>query len=207
MKRRTLAFVAATLAVVVGMLAGPVRALDVAKTVDGCASCHGKDGSTAEPDVPTIAGQSVEYLVANLAAYRDQQRPCPESKYRSGPHKGDKVDMCQVLKGMSDGDLRQLAQSYAGKTFVRFPQTFDAELARKGKEVHDKNCEKCHSDGGSQSADDSGVLAGQRMQYLTQSMDEFRSGKRKPPQKMKPRIDKLDDAAVQALVHYYGSFK
>jgi len=207
MDRTAIVLAGAAIALTLGIAARPAQALDVAKTVEGCAACHGKDGSSTEPDVPTIAGQSIEYLVVNLGAYRDQQRPCPEAKFRSGPHKGDKTDMCQVLKGMSDGDLRQLAQTYAGKTFTRFPQSFDADLAKKGKEVHDKNCEKCHSDGGSQSADDSGILAGQRMQYLSQSMDEFRAGKRKPPQKMKPRIDKLDDDQVRALVNYYGSFK
>jgi len=88
---------------------------------------------------------------------------------------------------------------------VRATQKFDPALAKKGKALHERGCEKCHSEGGSLASDDSGILAGQWMPYLTESFKQYSSGKRPMPEKMKPKMQKLDQADVDALVHYYGS--
>ena len=83
----------------------------------------------------------------------------------------------------------------------------DPELAKKGKAIHQDDCEKCHSNDGTVASDDAGILAGQRMGYLAQTFDYYKSGKRSMEKKMKPKIDKLDKAGFDALVNYYGSFK
>ena len=41
-----------------------------------------------------------------------------------------------------------MAGYFAEKPYVAADQTFDEKLAAKGKKLHDKFCEKCHSDGG-----------------------------------------------------------
>ncbi len=56
-------------------------------------------------------------------------------------------------------------------------------------------------------ADDAGILAGQCMPYLQTQFEDFKAGKRSMPQRMKPKIDKLDKAAIDELVNFYGSFK
>jgi cytochrome subunit of sulfide dehydrogenase len=90
---------------------------------------------------------------------------------------------------------------------VRTPQKFDAELAKKGKMLHDKLCEKCHSEGGSVASDDLGILAGQKMAYLEEQFKFFKEGKRPIDKKMKPKMEELDKAGLEAVVNYYGSFK
>jgi sulfide dehydrogenase cytochrome subunit len=183
----------------------PAAATD--NLAENCANCHGKDGVSRESDVPTIAGYSAPYLTDSLAAYKKKERPCPETKYRSGDKKETKTDMCQITRELSYGEIKELGQHFAGKTFVRASQKFDDALAQKGKVIHERSCELCHSKGGSLASDDAGILAGQWMPYLEESFKEFRSGHRPIPKMMKPKIEMLDKEAVNALLHYYASFK
>ena len=88
---------------------------------------------------------------------------------------------------------------------MRAKQTFNAAQVATGKKIHDLACEKCHADGGSSTDDDAGVLAGQWMPYLKASMEEFMSGKRPIPEKMKPKVEKLKPAEIEALLNYYAS--
>jgi sulfide dehydrogenase cytochrome subunit len=188
-------------------LASSAYAADVAKLVETCASCHGKDGASTESDVPIIGGYSAPYLTDTLMAYKQKERPCPETKIRTGEKKGTKTDMCQVAKDISDGDVKEVAKYFAGKKFVRAQQKFDPALAQKGKKIHENDCEKCHSEAGSLASDDSAILAGQWMPYLDDQFKDYTSGKRTPPKKMQSMLKKLDKAGFEALVNYYGSFK
>lgn len=181
-------------------------AADVNKLVETCTNCHGKDGVSTESDVPTIAGYSADSLSSNLSAFKKNERPCPETKIRAGEKKGTKTDMCKSVKDLSDGDIKEVAEYYAGKKFVRATQKFDPALAKKGKAIHDANCEKCHAEGGSVAKDDAGILAGQWMPYLEETFKQYSSDKRPMPKKMKPKMEKLDKAAIDALINYYGSF-
>ena len=187
-------------------LVGNAWATDVNKLVAVCADCHGKGGASKESDVPIIGGYSVEFLVNNLKAYQTKDRDCPETKFRSGSKKGQKTSMCKMVKNLNDGDIDKVAQYFSKQKFVRAKQKFDAALAEKGKEIHDIYCEKCHSEGGTVAEDEAGLPAGQWMPYLRQAIDEFNTGKRPTPKKMKRRMDELKPADFEALIHYYASF-
>lgn len=182
-------------------------AADAAKALDTCAGCHNKDGVSADKDVPTIAGYSANYIGETLAGYAKKDRPCPETKVRTGPDKGKATDMCKVAGALSEAEIKQVANFFAGKKFVHAAQSSDPVLAKKGAAIHQRNCEKCHSENGSSPDDDSGMLAGQWMPYLRQTLADFKAGKRPIDKKMKPKVDALEPADVDALVNYYGSFK
>lgn len=195
-------------ALLVGLsLTGYATAADIAKLEESCTNCHGKDGASTEPDVPIIGGISKAFIEYNLADYKGKKRPCPEATFKAGPNKGKKTDMCEIGKDLSDADMTQLAKFYAGKKFVRAVQKFDPALAKKGKAIHQENCEKCHANDGSDVKDDAGMLAGQTTAYLRKTFQEYKAGKRKMEQKMKPRIDELTNDGIEALLNYYASFK
>jgi sulfide dehydrogenase cytochrome subunit len=84
-------------------------------------------------------------------------------------------------------------------------QDFDADLAVTGKDVHSRECSKCHSDGGSVADDEASILAGQWMGYLEASFADYASGDRDQPEKMQEKMANLSDADVKALLHYYAS--
>lgn len=190
----------------IGLLAVlPARAADVGKLAEQCADCHGKDGASTEADIPIIGGISPQYMIDSMTAYKNKERPCVEEKYHSGKKKGQKTDMCHIAKELSDADVKALAKYFAGKKFVRAKQPFDAAKAKKGKELHDAHCDKCHIDGGSSPEDDAGILAGQHKAYLELSFKQYSEGKRPMPKKMKPKYEKLTPADKEALVQYYIS--
>lgn len=196
------------IAALVGLsLTGHATAADITKLDESCASCHGKAGASTESDIPIIGGMSSGYIEYNLSAYKKKERPCPEVTVKSGPNKGKKTDMCEVAKNLSDSDISQVSKFLAAQRFVRAVQTFDPELAKRGKAIHQQNCEKCHANDGSEAGDDAGVLAGQWTSYLRQTFQEYSAGKRHMEQKMKPKIQKLDKDGFEALLNYYASVK
>jgi cytochrome subunit of sulfide dehydrogenase len=206
-KRIAVAWLVVSVGIAASLLPGSTFAADVDKLVAGCADCHGKAGASKDPDIPIIGGYSPDFLTNNLTAYQTKDRDCPETKFREGSKKGQKTDMCQIVKNLGEADIKAIAGYFSKQKFVRATQKFDPELAKKGKRVHDDYCEKCHSDGGTKSEDDTGVPAGQWMPYLKHALNEFKTGKRPIPKKMKAKLDQVDDADLEALVNYYGSFK
>ncbi len=185
-------------------LAGSAWGADI---IENCVGCHGKDGASTESDVPIIGGYSAKYLTDSLTNYKNKERPCPEVKYNAGELKGQTTDMCTVASKLSDGDITAVSDTLSKKPFVRAKQTADAAKAEHGKQIHDAQCKKCHEDGGSSPEDDAGILAGQWMPYIRHSFEEYSSGKRPMPKKMKPKVDELTKDDIDALVDYYGSFK
>ncbi|HIO92841.1 MAG TPA: c-type cytochrome [Leucothrix mucor] len=162
---------------------------------DTCQGCHGVDGNSKGPAMPSIAGMSAEYLTEAMKAYKS----------------GDAAStiMGRITKGYSDDELKQIAEVYSKKKFVAAKQESDSAAVKKGKKLHDKYCEKCHSEGGTEAGDDSGFLAGQWTPYLHATMTDFTSGTREMPKKMKKKVKKLMKKegadGMKALMAYYAS--
>ncbi len=171
----------------------------------GCNDCHGDNGVSQWSDMPTIAGLSVLVHEDALYIYADEERPCAKSEYRQGDTSRPAKTMCEIAAELSEDDIAELAEAYAELPYVRAKQDFDAELAAAGKNVHDKQCDKCHSDEGTNPEDEAGMLGGQMMGYLRQTFDEYAAGTRDQPKKMKDKMDLLSEGDVEALIHYYGS--
>jgi sulfide dehydrogenase cytochrome subunit len=185
----------------------PALAADVEDIAKSCADCHGKDGASKESDVPTISGASFYYFNDAMIAYQNEERPCPEIKYKAGDSKGDTTTMCKVAKDLDEEEIEKIAKYYSKKPFVRARQKFDAALAKKGEPIHDEYCEKCHAGDGSSPDDDSGILAGQWMPYLREAFQHYTKGERPMVKKMKPKYEKLSEEDKEALLHFYASFQ
>ncbi|NNF15979.1 MAG: cytochrome c-553 [Gammaproteobacteria bacterium] len=182
-----------------------VGAASLEAQVKDCEGCHGPDGVSQCPDMPTIAGVSIASHEEAMFAYLDGLRPCEKSDYRHGDTSRAATDMCTVAKALSEDDIAALAEYFADKKFVAMKQTTDAGKAKAGEAVHEAECKLCHSDGGSNPEDDAGILAGQPMGYLKKAFKEYRSETREQPKKMKSKIDALSDEDIDALVHFYAS--
>ncbi len=194
-------------AMLVWLAGANTSSADVNKLVEGCADCHGKDGVSTEPEIPTIAGFSAVYTIDSMVAYKAKERPCVETKYPDGPNKGKATDMCKLAGELSKGDIEALGEHYEGKKFVPAKQKFDAAKVQQGEKIHSASCEKCHEDGGTSAADDAGFLAGQWMPYLKRTFEQYAAGKRSQPEKMKPKMDKLSKDDIDALLNYYASLQ
>jgi cytochrome c553 len=60
-----------------------------------CATCHGLDGISKQPDAPNLAGQTEEYLVKAL------------NDFRSGTRRNEMMSI--MAQNLSDADIANLA--------------------------------------------------------------------------------------------------
>lgn len=160
-----------------------------------CVGCHGNNGASNGPAIPTIAGLSNEYFIEVMKGYAAGTVPA--------------TIMDRIAKGYTDDEIKQLASFFVSKTFVKAKQEFDPKLVKAGGKLHDKYCEKCHAEGGQSAEDDAGVLAGQWTPYVMNMFDDFNSGRREAPKKMakqmKNMMAKEGEAGLHALSSYYAS--
>ena len=203
MKRLSIYLTAALL----GAAFSAANASDVGTLMKGCNDCHGPGGVSQASDVPSLAGFPEFVHSDALYTYRDEERPCAESKYRHGDTSRPAVSMCDVAGKLSDDDIDAIAAAYAELPYVKMKQDFDATLAAAGKAIHDEHCDKCHSDAGTNPDDEAGMMGGQPMDYLRSSFKEFAADTRPQPKKMKEKFDMLSEADLEALAHYYGSIQ
>ena len=186
------------------LLSAPAFA-DVAATVKDCEGCHGNNGVSQWSDMPSIAGISAGVHGDYLVAYKNKERPCAKSKYRQGDLARPETDMCTVAGKLSDKDIEAVAAHFAGKPHVAAKQTVDAAKVAAVKAIHARDCEKCHTGNGKDADADASILAGQQMGYMKKAFEEFGSGARPQPKKMKEKMAPLKPADWEALVHFYAS--
>ena len=204
MKIRTLAFPATTALLLTVTVA---IAADVESLMQGCNDCHGDQGVSQWTDVPTIAGLAEFVHSDALYIYRDKERPCADSAYRQGDTGRPETNMCAVAEKLSDDEIDALAAAYAEFSYVPAKQDFDAALAEAGKAIHDKSCDRCHSNGGTDPEDEAGMLGGQQQGYLRTTFKEYADGSRDQPEKMAEAMNKLSANDVEALLNYYASIQ
>ena len=160
-----------------------------------CAGCHGTNGASVGPSSPTIAGKSAEYLKEVMASYKSGDRHA--------------TIMDRIAKGYTDEEIALMAEHFAALPFVSAAerQELDAAKIEAGSKLYKKNCSKCHDENGSLPDDDSGILAGQWLPYMQYTMTDFKGGRSVMPKKMKKKVEKLDDAQIEALLQFFASQK
>jgi sulfide dehydrogenase cytochrome subunit len=162
-----------------------------------CVGCHGPMGISHGPATPSIGGLSEVYFTETMNAYRDGSRPS--------------TIMTRIAKGYSDEDIADMAKYFAAQKHEASPANAgsDAALIAKGQKLHDKYCEKCHSDMGTNPADDAGFLKGQTAPYIHYSIEDVMAGHREVDKKMVKKLEELQkkegDEGMKALIEFYTS--
>jgi cytochrome subunit of sulfide dehydrogenase len=199
--RKALMIAGLTLGASVALAGDPppptVSGADGAMLSNTCAGCHGTDGASVGPASPSIAGLSKEYFKEVMKGFKEGKVPA--------------TIMDRIAKGYDDAEFAKMADFFAAKPFVKAKQESDKALADKGAKLHEKYCEKCHADGGTSAADDSGILAGQWKPYLHFTLEDYKSGKREATKKMAKKMEEMaskeGDAGYEALINFYASQK
>jgi len=134
------------------------------KAAAECAPCHGKDGVSEQPTVPSLAGQKNDYVVLALFQFRNGHRPSESM----GP----------IAKPLSDNDLGNLAKYYSALRPWQPVRAADAQAAGAGPPLTQKDhCVQCH--GPNLAGQDSVPrVAGQPIEYLTMQLRAFKAGNR-----------------------------
>jgi len=154
-----------------------------------CESCHGPGGNSITPNTPSIAAQPLTFLENQMVYFREGLRPAPV--------------MQAILKPIKDEDLVALAKYFSAQKakVVAAGPVDKAKMARGAELAQERHCGQCHMpkyQGQGQMA----RLAGQREDYLYQSMVEYRDGKRSADTTMTEVLLGLKDEDVRALAHF-----
>ena len=166
-----------------------------------CQSCHGRDGRSEQPEIPSIGGFSEVAILDLLETYEIDGRPARVVELDDGTES----DMKTIVDGLSAEDKQLAAAYYAGMTWTPHEQKFDQELAKRGSRVHAVKCGKCHLKEGRVPESDHALLSGQWRAYLEQQFKDFDSRKRRMASKMQQKYDTLSDADKVALLELYAS--
>jgi cytochrome c553 len=167
-------------------------AQSVAERVAQCSACHGEDGNSRMPNIPSLAGQPEFYLTNQLFLFREGVRTVP--------------GMSDLLKGLKDDDLVALASHFAALEPKASDEPIDPALVKRGAAlIEPMRCVSCHlpSLAGQEQMP---RLAKQRVDYLTHSLKEFRDGTRTGADTLMSNvvIGRSDDE-LAALAHYAAS--
>ncbi|WP_233487252.1 c-type cytochrome [Candidatus Thioglobus autotrophicus] len=160
-----------------------------------CAGCHGTNGASTGNAIPSIAGLSETYMVETMNAYKS----------------GDKAStiMGRIAKGYSEEDIENMAGFFAEQEVHKNTnQSFDAAKANAGQALHEKYCDKCHTEGGTVADDDAGQLSGNAKLFMQYSLADFHDGSRDMEKKMAKKMKRMmkkDSDAFDKLVNYYTS--
>lgn len=186
------------------MLMAAPAAAEAPDTAGTCADCHGDNGVSSDGAIPTIAGASDFFLENQLFIFQEEARPCAAGIFGEKDEQPAADDHCALVKELSEDQIVELAGYYAGLPFVPAEQPVDQALASQGASIHERNCARCHTDGGSLALDDAGILAGQWKPYLLAQLEHYKAGERWQPETMQPQIDALGEQDMKALVEYYA---
>jgi sulfide dehydrogenase cytochrome subunit len=182
------------------LLITPASLLAAEPTWETCDECHGADGmGKGDAMVPVIAGIPAGHIEEAIFAYVDGARRCVREPR-----------MCETAAAMSESEVAEVAEYYAGMVRGSSREEFDEDLAAEGELLHQRHCSRCHlSPDDEDVADAVGIpLHGQRREYLRFAIEEYLSGDRESLlEEMADQISDLGPGDLGALVNYYSSYR
>lgn len=160
---------------------------------NACAGCHGTNGGSAGPSMPSLASQSKTAIVEAMKKFKSGERPS--------------TVMGRLAKGYSDAEIDLMGEFFSKQKFHATTQVVDAAKVKRGADLQEANCSRCHIDDGKDGKDDTPVMASQWLPYLSIQMAQYLAGTRKMPEKMAEKVKPLSTQDLDALMHFYASVK
>ncbi|OOY48812.1 fibronectin type III domain-containing protein [Solemya velum gill symbiont] len=165
----------------------PVSGAMLAET---CSGCHGNDGLSKGPVIPTLAGMDKDYFVSVMQDFRNGVR--------------HSTMMGRISKAYTDDELIRMGEYYSLLPFQPAPQTVNLERVLVGQALHVSECGSCHGDEGRDRGN--GILAGQWLDYLNHTLDDFAEERSAGvPSAMLDRLMLLSADDRLSLAHFYAS--
>ncbi len=150
-----------------------------------CTKCHGHDGNSGTPGIPSLAGQQAKYLIIALQEYvRGERKASPTHA---------------VMRALSPLDMEAVALYFASQTPGEraAPATGDPSAGAQLSAV----CSGCHGSHGVAADSATPNLAGQDFNYLVASIKAYRTTRKR--EKMRLYITGLGDADIRNIAAFY----
>ena len=172
-----------------------LRGATVEMLAGGCTGCHGPQGRSQAPSIPSIAGLPETYIINTLQAFQYGGR------YNS--------IMGRFALGYAATEIRQLAGYFSQQSFVPLRQAVDWQKVHQGRRLHRLYCRACHGDPQTAGKKAASALNGQWMDYLRWTLQDYLVGINQGDMEMAQQLTKMlrrhGQGGLEALVHYYGS--
>lgn len=149
----------------VGLAAPAAFAQTVQERLPTCLTCHGENGQSQSPDVPSLGAQQIFYVTVQLLIFREHMRV-------ANP-------MNDWVKGLSDDDLRQFAE-IINKLPAPRPPDGEVDIARieRARALVTRNrCNICHT-ATFAGQDNVPNIADQREDYLIKALRGYKDNSR-----------------------------
>ncbi|HEY0633773.1 MAG TPA: c-type cytochrome, partial [Gammaproteobacteria bacterium] len=159
-----------------------------------CAGCHGRDGNSPNPAVPSLAGQPAEFL--RLA----------QLEYLAGTRK-NRV-MQAAMRGIGVGEVADISAWYASQTpdvslFYTGGNSRAFDPIRDGERIASA-CDGCHGHEGNSQRPGIPSLSGLHVKYLTAATRAYNNGQRRHAA-MKTMTSFLDEEGAEKVAFYYAT--
>ncbi|MGH6683276.1 MAG: c-type cytochrome [Pseudolabrys sp.] len=176
----------------------PVRALraeTVAERAAPCLACHGENGQSQTPEIPSLGGQPAPYLLIQLYLFREKQRTVEI--------------MNEMTKDFTDDDLRAFSDFVAKLPPPPPPaDTGDgARMQAAGALITQLRCNNCH---GLDLAGRENIprIADQREDYLLKTLRDYKSSARHGYDgAMAEVLAPVTDAQIVELAYFISRFR
>ena len=148
------------------MVALPAAAASLEERLAPCLACHGGNGQSETPEVPSLGAQPAFYVMVQLYMFRERLRSIEP--------------MNAMTKGLTDDELRNMADAIANLPPPRpVEEPGDPpRLERARALIQQQRCAFCHNPNFS-GAQQVPRLAGQREDYLVKALREYKSNTRR----------------------------
>ncbi len=156
---------AGALIALLACISGAAAAESFTERVAPCLACHGENGTSENPEVPSLGGQPAPYLLIQLYLFREKQRVVEI--------------MNDMTKDFTDDDLRAFSD-YLSKLPPPPPPADGTDAARieRGRVLITQNrCNACHNLDLS-GRDNIPHIADQREDYLVKTLREYKNNTR-----------------------------
>lgn len=131
------------------------------KDASVCRHCHGAGGNSVLPEVPNLASQNADYLLAQM------------NKFVAGQRKTSAF-MTGMIKALTPDERIDIALFLSQQPVVSRPAAVGTH-GETGKRLYDKLCVSCHGARGT-GTHTIPRLAGQQAKYLEDSLKRYRGG-------------------------------
>jgi cytochrome c553 len=152
--------------VLVVLAALPVAAASLEERLAPCLACHGEQGQSVYPEVPSLGAQPAFYVMVQLYMFREGLRTV-EPKH-------------EITKEFSDDALRRMAEVIARLPSPRpVDESGDPARIERGRAlILQHRCNFCHTPifAGVENVP---RLAGQREDYLVKALREYKNNTRR----------------------------
>jgi cytochrome c553 len=160
-----------------------------------CAACHGAQGNSQIPSIPSLAGQPKTFIENQLVLIREGIREVPQMK--------------GLLDKITDEEFITLANYFAAQTPVKAATSaVNNATYLRGQETAKKMlCGTCHLPNYA-GQNQIPRLAGQHEEFLVLSIKQFRDGNSTGRDtNMSASVQGVKDGDVADLAHYLAHFK